>query len=87
MARTNLLLQIVIFIIVFVVGTYVFSGMEGEGPVTSFLYLGESIMGSDLNNDAGDAVSSIVAFIVTAAIYYFVSLIITMILMKIFSRD
>ena len=87
MAR-NLLLKIIIFALLWVLGAFFFGAQFGgaAGTTTSMLFIGESIMGSDLSADAGGVVGLILSFIITAVVYYIVAELLTLVLMRIFGR-
>lgn len=86
MAR-NIILKTIIFALLWILGSFFFSNFGGgAGTSTSFLFIGESIIGSNLSDDAAGITSMIVSFIVTAVVYYVIAEIITLILIKIFGR-
>ena len=89
MAKKNWFLEIIIFAVLWFVGAYFFKDFgNAAGTATGFLYIGETILGSStLNNDAGSITATIVSFIITAAVYYIVAMIITLILTKMFSKN
>ena len=84
MAR--LLLKLAIFAVLWVVGSFLFSStVGGEGSVLgNALFVGETILGSELASEANEVVGLLLSFIVTAAIYYFVAEILALILVKAF---
>ena len=89
MAR-NILLKIIIFALLWVLSVMFFGAQFGGGAAagitTSMFFIGKSIMGSSLSEDADSLASNIVAFIVTAVVYYIVAELVTLILLKLFGR-
>lgn len=83
----NWLLKILIFALLWIVGGYFFGEFGGSvGGVGSMLYIGKTMLGTSLSTDGTDVVNLIVAFIITAAVYYIIAEIITFLLMRIFGR-
>ncbi len=82
----NKLLRFFILIILYALGMIIFSNMEGAGPMSAFFFVGESILKSDISSQADSIVNLIFNFIITTMIYYFISLIITYVILKIWGR-
>ena len=83
----NGFLKLVIFVLTYALGFIVFSNLQGAGPMSAFFFIGKTILGSSISGEADSIVNLLLSFIITTAFYYFISLIISFIIMKIFSRD
>lgn len=82
------ILKIVIFALLWIVGEWFFSSFGGAaGTTTSFLYIGQTIVGSNFNTEGDKIISIIITFIITAVAYFLVSMILNYIIMKIFRRN
>lgn len=86
--KAGALLKIVIFVLTWIVGTWFFSDFGGTGgSYTGFLFIGQSVLGSDLAGQGGSLVGMIFSFIITAAAYYIVAEILTYLLLLLFGRN
>jgi hypothetical protein len=84
---SNTILKIIIFVLLFVFGTLFFKGFgESAGATGGILFIGESILGSSLSSDGGSLTQIIISFIITAAVYYILAEIITLIILRLFGK-
>jgi len=83
---SKMLLKLIIFIIIWGVGSALFSGMFGgsASDITGIFFVGQQVLGSSLQNDADGLITLIFSFIITTAVYYLIAEIITFIIYKIF---
>jgi hypothetical protein len=80
------LIKIVIFSALWFVRAKFFSPEQG-GPLTGLLYLGETVTNTNLASDGGGVVMTIFSFIITVAVYYIISELITVFIMIIFKAN
>jgi len=77
------LLNLVIFVVLFALGFYFFS--EG-GPFGAFFAVSEQVLGMSIVAEGGSAAMSILSFIISAAVYYFVATVIAALLTALFGK-
>ncbi|MBN1275415.1 hypothetical protein JXA12_03925 [Candidatus Woesearchaeota archaeon] len=88
MAREGWFLRIVIFALLWVIGAFFFGSYGGSiGTYGSMIYIGNTILGSSLSEDGGSIATLIISFIITAAIYYIIAEIVTLVLTRVFGRS